>query len=134
MRNEGRLCAIVGAGPATLSIKYLLIAFVGWRQYPLAWVWKVQGLLPHLKFGLYATAENTISYISTNIDYLVIGFYLGPRELGYYALSVSSCNICASEDRSNSYASCISDVRKAAGERFSFCAPAISIFRSLRLF
>ena len=86
VRNEGAYAPIWGWA-ATLSIKYLLIAFVGWRQYPLALVWKVQGLLPHLKFGLYATAENTISYISTNIDYLVIGFYLGPQELGYYVLA-----------------------------------------------
>ncbi|AND91401.1 MOP flippase family protein [Bradyrhizobium diazoefficiens] len=86
VRNEGAYAPIWGWA-ATLSIKYLLIAFVGWRQYPLALTWKVRGLLPHLKFGLYATAETTIGYISTNIDYLVIGFYLGPQELGYYVLA-----------------------------------------------
>ncbi|MBR0784913.1 MOP flippase family protein [Bradyrhizobium iriomotense] len=86
VRNEGAYAPIWGWA-ATLSIKYLLIAFVGWRQYPLALAWKVRGLLPHLKFGLYATAENTVSYVSTNIDYLIIGFYLGPQELGYYVLA-----------------------------------------------
>jgi O-antigen/teichoic acid export membrane protein len=43
--------------------------------------------LPHLKFGFYATVENIISYISTNIDYLIIGYYLGTDQLGYYALA-----------------------------------------------
>jgi O-antigen/teichoic acid export membrane protein len=84
--NEGAYAPVWGSA-GSLSIKYLLIAFVGWRQYPLTLAWKVQGLLAHLKFGFYATAENMISYISTNIDYLVIGFYLGPKELGYYVLA-----------------------------------------------
>jgi O-antigen/teichoic acid export membrane protein len=84
--NQGAYAPVWGwAG--TLSVRYWLIAFVAWRQYPLTPVWKVQGLLAHLKFGFYATAENMISYISTNIDFLVIGFYLGPQELGYYVLA-----------------------------------------------
>jgi O-antigen/teichoic acid export membrane protein len=89
------LAAILNAGAyapvwgwaGILAIKYLLIAIVGWRQYPLRLAWKVQGLLPHLKFAFYATVENIISFISINIDYLVIGFYLGPQELGYYTLA-----------------------------------------------
>lgn len=79
--------AIVWGWAGNLSLKYLLIAFDGWQQYPLARSWTVQGSLPHLKFGFYATVENIISFISANIDRLVIGYFLGPQQLGYYALA-----------------------------------------------
>lgn len=84
--NEGAY-AIVWGWAGNILVRYLLIAFVGWRQYPLARRWKVQGSLPHLKFGFYATVENIISYVSTNIDYLIVGYFLGPEQLGYYALA-----------------------------------------------
>jgi len=84
--NEGAY-ALVWGWAGNISTRYSLIAFVGWRQYPLTRMWKVQGSLPHLKFGFYATVENIISFISTNIDYLVIGYYLSAQQLGYYALA-----------------------------------------------
>jgi len=84
--NEGAY-AIVWGWAGNLSLKYLLIAFDGWQQYPLARRWTVKGSLPHLKFGFYATVENIVSFISSNIDYLVIGYFLGPQQLGYYALA-----------------------------------------------
>ena len=84
--NEGAYAPVWGwAGTALVT--YGLSAFVGWRQYPLTRRWRVKGLLPHLKFGFYATVENVISYISTNIDYLFIGYYLGTQQLGYYTLA-----------------------------------------------
>ncbi|MBR1280269.1 MOP flippase family protein [Bradyrhizobium sp. AUGA SZCCT0283] len=84
--NEGAY-AIVWGWAGNLSLRYLLIAFDGWQQYPLARRWTIKGSLPHLKFGFYATVENIVSFISTNIDYLVIGYFLGPQQLGYYALA-----------------------------------------------
>jgi len=79
--------AIVWGWAGNNGVKYSLLALVGWRQYPLTQMWKVQGLSPHLKFGFYATVESILTYISTNIDYLLIGYYLGAQQLGYYALA-----------------------------------------------
>jgi O-antigen/teichoic acid export membrane protein len=84
--NEGAYAPVWG-WTGTACVKYCLIAFVGWREYPLTAVWKVEGLLPHLQFGFYATVEYIISYISTNIDYFVVGIFLGPQDLGYYTLA-----------------------------------------------
>jgi len=79
--------AIVWGWAGNSWVKYSLLALVGWRQYPLTQVWEVEGLSPHLKFSFYATVESILTYISTNIDYLLIGYYLGARQLGYYALA-----------------------------------------------
>ncbi len=40
-----------------------------------------------LKFGLFITGFNVFNYFARNVDNLIIGVYLGPVALGFYALA-----------------------------------------------
>ncbi len=46
-----------------------------------------QGLRECLGFGLNLTGFNVFNYFSRNADHLIIGIFLGPIALGYYALA-----------------------------------------------
>lgn len=44
-------------------------------------------LAGHLKFGLYQSGSRSLTYMSNNVDYFIIGRLLGPEALGYYTLA-----------------------------------------------
>lgn len=46
-----------------------------------------RGLSGFIQFGLFQMGERSLNYISTNIDYLIIGRFLGSEALGYYNLA-----------------------------------------------
>jgi len=40
-----------------------------------------------ISFGLFQMGERSLNYLSTNVDYLIIGRFLGSEALGYYTLA-----------------------------------------------
>lgn len=44
-------------------------------------------LKDYISFGLYQTGDKFINYFNTNIDYILIGWLLGPKPLGYYFMA-----------------------------------------------
>jgi lipopolysaccharide exporter len=40
-----------------------------------------------LQFGLFQMGERSLNYLSNNVDYLIIGRFLGSEPLGYYTLA-----------------------------------------------
>lgn len=50
---------------------------------------KCSDLKGFVRFGLFQMGERTVNYLATNVDYLIIGRFLGPESLGYYTLAYS---------------------------------------------
>lgn len=47
----------------------------------------------YLSFGLYQMGERAFNYLSSNVDYLIIGRFLGAELLGYYTLAYKIISI-----------------------------------------
>ncbi|UCC38736.1 MAG: MOP flippase family protein [Candidatus Aminicenantes bacterium] len=47
----------------------------------------IKEIRSYLSFGVYQMGERVVNYFSANIDYIVIGRFLGPTALGFYALA-----------------------------------------------
>lgn len=41
----------------------------------------------YLSFGLFQMGERAVNYLSANVDYIIIGRFLGPAALGFYTLA-----------------------------------------------
>lgn len=67
--------------------KALAFGFIGWRRWRPRLHFRVKDLKGYLSFGLYQMGERALNYFSANVDYLVIGRYLGPEILGIYMLA-----------------------------------------------
>jgi len=50
---------------------------------------RLADLRPFLSFGLFQMGERTLNYLGNNVDYLIIGRFLGAEPLGYYTLAYS---------------------------------------------
>lgn len=89
------ITAVLGAGAYSFvwgflsdSIcKALIFGFIGWRRWRPRIHFRRQELEGYLSFGLYQMGERFVNYFSANVDYLVIGRYLGPEVLGIYMLA-----------------------------------------------
>jgi O-antigen/teichoic acid export membrane protein len=55
-----------------------------WLPY---FYFRMKTIRSFLSFGIYQMGERSINYFSSNIDYLVIGKFLGAEALGFYTLA-----------------------------------------------
>jgi len=87
--------ALAGAGPLTLAFAYLTRCGVSALLYA-AWGWKHwrpelrlrrSDLDGYIGFGLYQMGERTVNFLSANVDYLLVGRYLGVGALGAYSIA-----------------------------------------------
>ncbi len=90
----------VGAAAAGLGVWALVIGIlaqsagrmlqlvaIGWRRWPPGLHFARADLKGYISFGLYQIGERTIYYWAANIDYLLIGRYLGAAPLGLYTIA-----------------------------------------------
>ena len=69
----------------TISFPSLLLFLIcPWRPRP---IFSVEALLELFQFSIHMIGFNLVNYLSRNIDYLLIGKFLGPQSLGYYTLA-----------------------------------------------
>ncbi len=61
--------------------------YFGYRQWPPAFHFSWSDLEGYLSFGMYQLGDKTLSYFTKNIDYILIGRYLGPEILGAYTIA-----------------------------------------------
>ena len=47
----------------------------------------IKEIKSYLSFGAFQMGEKTVNYLSANIDYIIIGRFLGPAALGFYTLA-----------------------------------------------
>ncbi len=89
----GILLAFWGYGVWSLVVKSLtevgltslLILFLSDWQPKM--IFQIQEVKSIMKYSLNLTGFNVLNYLSRNADYILIGRYLGPTELGYYTLA-----------------------------------------------
>lgn len=65
----------------------LLYASVGWREWRPQFVFKPRNLHGVISFGLYQMGWRVGYAFAANVDYIVVGRFLGPRLLGIYMLA-----------------------------------------------
>jgi O-antigen/teichoic acid export membrane protein len=79
--------ALIYAQLAVASVKAAQLAFYGWRRWTPKLRLRRRDLKGFVGFGLYQMGERTIYYWSSNIDYVLIGRFLGPEQLGLYTIA-----------------------------------------------
>ena len=79
--------ALVWGQLAQASVRSFTVAVIGWRRWRPSLHLRWGDLHGFLSFGFYQLGERTIYYWAANIDYLLIGRYLGPEQLGVYTIA-----------------------------------------------
>jgi len=79
--------ALVWGQLAQTSVRAFTTAAVGWRRWRPRVHLRWRDLHGFMSFGLYQMGERSIYYWAANVDYLLIGRYLGPSQLGVYTIA-----------------------------------------------
>ena len=86
LNGLGVLALVFGylAGAAFSSVS---AAWIGVRRWRPRFHFRRDDLRGHLSFGLYQMARQTLVFIGSRVDQLIIGAVLGPTALGFYSLA-----------------------------------------------
>jgi O-antigen/teichoic acid export membrane protein len=84
--NSGAFSIILGQ-LVTTTIKALLFAVIGWRLWRPLLYFRINQIRDYISFGLYQMGERSVNYFSANVDYILVGKYLGPEILGIYTIA-----------------------------------------------
>jgi O-antigen/teichoic acid export membrane protein len=87
--------AVAGAGAVSLiwgmlaqaAMMAALLCAVGWREWPPLLRLRRAELRDYLGFGAYQMGERIVNYLTANVDYILIGRYLGVMALGTYSIA-----------------------------------------------
>jgi len=85
--NGSGVFSLVWGQLAESSVRAVLLARLGWRNWRPRIHFSWNDLKGCTAFGVFQMAERTLNYFSANVDYLVIGRFLGPHALGIYMLA-----------------------------------------------
>ncbi|TYS12930.1 MOP flippase family protein [Rossellomorea vietnamensis] len=69
------------------SLKSLLYGIQGWKDFRPSFYFKLREVKSFLGFGLYQMGSRSVSYLSSNVDYILIGRFLGAEALGVYQIA-----------------------------------------------
>lgn len=72
---------------ANSSLKVLMLLGVGMKEWKPRFYIKIGELKDYLGFGAYQMGERSFNYLAANIDYVIIGRFLGPEALGAYTIA-----------------------------------------------
>lgn len=86
LNNFGVLALVFGQ-LATSFVKSIILVFLGIKKWRPKLVFKWAHIKGFMSFGLFQMGEKIVNYFSSNIDYLLIGRYLGAEALGVYTLA-----------------------------------------------
>ncbi len=89
------ISAILGQGVYSLiwgqlanaGIRTFLFIYIGYSEWPPTFHFKFEDLKGYIGFGVYQMGEKTLNYVERNLDYILIGRYLGPEILGAYSIA-----------------------------------------------
>jgi len=79
--------ALVGGQLTQATVRASTTAAVGWMRWRPRLHWRWSDMRGFVSFGLYQMGEQSIYYWAANVDYLLIGRYLGPSQLGVYTIA-----------------------------------------------
>jgi lipopolysaccharide exporter len=72
---------------ANSTVKAFSLTGIGFRRWRPGLRFKKTDLKGYMSFGLYQMGEKSVNYFSANIDYIMIGKFLGADILGFYTLA-----------------------------------------------
>ena len=72
---------------ATTAVNTVMTTAVGWRRWPPVHGFRWSLIRPHLGFGAYQMGERALNFLGANVDYILIGRFLGAGALGTYSLA-----------------------------------------------
>lgn len=86
--NMGVMGAVIGYVLTTILVSALCPLMI--RNYIRfdSSLWNIPALHATTIFGLYVVLGNSIGFLNTQVDSLLIGYYLDPTEVGTYAVAV----------------------------------------------
>ena len=84
--HQGVYALVWGQLTASVSMA-LLYAVTGWRKWHPRLIFKPKKLQGMISFGLYQMGERTMNFFAFNVDYIMVGRFLGPKPLGVYMLA-----------------------------------------------
>ena len=79
--------ALVWGQLTQATVRALTTAAVGWRRWRPRLHLRWQDLRGFMSFGLYQVGARSITYWAANVDFLLIGRYLGASQLGVYTIA-----------------------------------------------
>jgi len=79
--------ALVFGQVANASAKSCLLVALGWRRWAPQLHFRRSDLKGYVGFGMFQMGERTLNYFAANLDYLLIGRFLGPTPLGVYSIA-----------------------------------------------
>jgi O-antigen/teichoic acid export membrane protein len=85
--------ALLGGAYANLGSRSIGLISIGRREWTPQFRFSFHTLQELLPFGLNRLGHRTSSYISANIDFLVVGSFVGAEVLGYYTLAYNLANV-----------------------------------------
>ncbi len=72
---------------ADIITKEVMLANSGWKKWRPTLHFKIGELKKFINFGIYQSGQRLVNIFSANIDYIIIGKYLGVEILGIYTLA-----------------------------------------------
>ena len=79
--------SLIFAQLASTAAKAGMLGWYGWRHWTPRFHLKLHDLKGYFSFGLYQMGERSIYYWANNLDYLLIGRFLGAGPLGIYTIA-----------------------------------------------
>lgn len=67
--------------------KSALFIALSYRMMPLSLTFTMSAVRPYLRFGMFQMGERVVNFFASNVDYIIIGKFLGTRELGFYKIA-----------------------------------------------
>ena len=86
LAGNGALSIVLGT-LATAAIRSFFLAILGWKRWRPRLHFRLQDTRGYLGFGLYQIGDQSVNYLATNIDYIIIGKMLGTEILGIYTIA-----------------------------------------------
>lgn len=82
------IMSLVWATVLRSIVATVLLFFIAFRR---GWLpsfrFQAEGLRGFARFGLFQMGDRIVNYLGNNVDYLIIGRFLGAEALGYYTLA-----------------------------------------------
>jgi O-antigen/teichoic acid export membrane protein len=89
------VAALLGAGSyapiygyiVTFALQAVVYTFVGWTTWPPRRRFRLRHMRGYLRFGVFQLGDRVLGQLGGNVDYILVGAFLGPAALGYYSIA-----------------------------------------------
>jgi O-antigen/teichoic acid export membrane protein len=89
--------ALIGGTLAGAGAKAAMLAAIGWKEWPPSLNFRWQDLKNFVAFGLHHSGQRSANYITGNVDFFLIGSFLGAQALGYYHVAYNLATLPAAK-------------------------------------